>query len=99
MSSATIDTIVSGFPYQTLTPITGTPTFESLTILQRELKVNAMSVRTKRGTFRDCHLVLTYSPAMFSARSGNVAFDFDIPLHPGENPMIGWQGTEDEDEF
>jgi hypothetical protein len=64
--ASTINTasIVAGFPHQTLTRF-AEPTFDTLTVLQRELNSNAESVYSRRGNGLTGHLVLTTVVPMF----------------------------------
>jgi hypothetical protein len=71
MTSTT--SIVAGFPHQTLTRF-AEPTFDTLTVLQRELNSNAESVYSRRGNGLTGHLVLTYQPDLFTALPGHMPF-------------------------
>ena len=92
MSTTTpISTILPGFPFPVLTPIVGTPTYDSIKVLRRQLTANSSSVYSTRGDGISGHLILVLSPQDYIAQA-NVPFL--RPTHPGEDPNINGTGTE-----
>ena len=64
MSDTSIEKIVALFPIQTVKPIIGEPTYESLHELTTDIKANASSIPTTRGGGDLGHLILTVTPAV-----------------------------------
>ena len=81
MSDTSIEKIVALFPIQTVKPIIGEPTFESLNELTSDIKANASSIPTTRGGGDLGHLILTVSPAIYLTLSNNDVFN--VPPNPG----------------
>ena len=75
---------MENFPHQSLTPIVGKPTPQTLQILKSEIIANAMSVPSARGGGEHGHLCLVLS-ADEMARHTEVPFE--VPLHPGQPPV------------
>ena len=84
------DSITSGFPFPTISPIATigtTPSYTTLTIAQRELTANAFTVRTADGTGLHGHIVLVTTPAAFVTLTTSAANPLgvvhDAPGNPG----------------
>ena len=70
----------NNFEYPDLTPIDGTPTFNTLQQLIREIKANAMSVHSNLGGGSSGHLGLVINQLEYSSVT---PIFFIRPLHPG----------------
>ena len=57
------------FQYPDLTQIHGEPTYESLRVIQNQLKANARSVHTTLGGGQHGHLGLVLTPAQYALLS------------------------------
>jgi len=75
--------VTLGFPHAALTPLADM-TFQSLSLLQRELNANSSSVHSNRGDGLSGHLVLTCRPAEFATLISPAIFD--PPTNPGTPP-------------
>lgn len=78
---------ISGrFPYPVLTPFPdGTPTYQTLCLLHKEVNANAMAIPSRRGDGIQGHYALVVSEATYLTESGNIPF---IPPHnPGAEPV------------
>jgi hypothetical protein len=82
---STVDSIVAGFPFPTVTPIVGEPNYESIAALHLQLNANAASIQSHLGNGHLGLLYLTVSPAVYATLS-NVPFV--APLNPGPVPII-----------
>jgi hypothetical protein len=82
---STIDSIVEGFPFPTVTPIVGEPNYESIAALHLQLNANAASIHSHLGDGRLGLLHLTISPAVYATLS-DVAFV--PPVNPGPVPLF-----------
>jgi hypothetical protein len=71
------------FEYPELTKIHGEPTYESLKILQNELKTNSQTVHTVLGGANHGYLGIVLSPAQYAMIS---PVAFEEPEHPG--PLV-----------
>ena len=88
MTMTSIVKVTQYFNKVTLTPITSTPTHESIKILQTELNANAMSVPSDNAPFG--HLVLTKTATEYL----QIRIDpFEPPRNPGTGPTIA-QGAQ-----
>jgi hypothetical protein len=82
---STIESIVQGFPFPTVHPITGEPNYESIAALHLQLNANAASVQSHLGNGVLGLLHLTISPAVYATLS---AVPFVPPANPGPTPII-----------
>jgi hypothetical protein len=80
------ETVHQQFPHQELTALSTTenPNNAALTLLQKEINANAMSIPSVRGGGAHGHLALTMTPAAYLAISG---IAFAVPIHPGPAPI------------
>ena len=83
--TASIDSIVEGFPFPTVLPIVGEPNYESIAALNQQLNANAASVQSHLGNGVLGLLALTVSPAVYTTLS-QVAFV--PPANPGPVAII-----------
>jgi hypothetical protein len=81
----TIDSLVTGFPFPTVLPIVGEPTYESIAALHRQLNANAASIQSHLGDGLLGLLPLTVSAAVYNTLS---ATPFLAPVNPGAAPVI-----------
>ena len=80
-----LEKIVESFPYPTVPPIVGQPSYETIAELQLKLNTNAASIHSHRGNGRLGLLFLTVKPAVYNTQSTVV---FNPPTNPGQNPTI-----------
>ena len=83
MTNTTINKIVDGFPFPTITHINGQPTHEKIDEVNCYLNVNASSGQSDLGVRAHAHLALTILPAIWDTIS---VTQFVIPLIPGSTP-------------
>jgi hypothetical protein len=83
-SVPTVDTMIASFP-ETLEPIIGIPTYDSLSRLKAQLKINAATIPTLRGGGTHGYLAIVVSDAIY-AQISQVAFV--LPTNPGAHPAI-----------
>jgi hypothetical protein len=81
----TVETLVAGFPFPTVLPIVGEPTYESIATLHRDLNANAASIQSHLGNGQLGLLSLTVSPAVYATLSATA---FVAPVNPGPTPVI-----------
>ena len=74
----TSDKFIAHFPYQTVTPIIGTPTYIVISALDLQLNANATSVQSNLGDGLNGFLELTTTTAVYDAIS---ATPFVIPIN------------------
>ena len=84
--STTIDKFAEGFPYPTVTPITGLPNYETIADLHEQLNDNSSFVQSNLGGGAYGHLALTVTPAVFTTLAPTMPYI--IPVNPGANPVI-----------
>ena len=60
--AATVESLLESFPYPTFDPITGEPTYETITAVTRQLKANAASAHSELGGGSLGHLALIMTP-------------------------------------
>ena len=87
-SSTNVDYVNNFFEHPELTRIAGRPSYQTLTVMRRELKANACSVYSNLGGGAHGHLFLVTTPQQFAMVS-NVPFV--RPNHPG--PLVIPHGT------
>jgi hypothetical protein len=80
-SLTSVSKILAAFPVQTIPPIVGEPTYESVTELVDALRTNASEIRSPHGDDDLGHLILTMTPAAYQAIAGGIAFV--VPPNPG----------------
>jgi hypothetical protein len=78
----TVEYIISGMEYPTLTTINDCPTYESIHKICHQIYANASSVDSHRGGIND-HLGQIMSPATYMTVS---AAPFTTPPNPGQLP-------------
>ena len=69
--STNLQNISKSFPHHHLTPIHGTPTYESIQTLQTEINANACSVRLNLGGGMNGHLGLTIPDTEYTKQTGH----------------------------
>jgi hypothetical protein len=82
---ATIDTLVAGFPFPTISPIVGEPNYDSIATVHRLLNANSASIQSHLGNGRLGLLFLTVSPTVYNTLS---ATPFVPPVNPGPSPIV-----------
>ena len=80
-----IDKIVYGFPFPTIPPIVGTPTYNTIAEINLKLNSNSASVQSNLGCGTLGLLQLTVSPAVYNTLSST---PFIIPVNPGSVTII-----------
>ena len=90
-SVTTVEKYIETFPIPTLSRITGTPTYESVKVLNEELNANATSIVTTRGGGAHGCLALTISPAVYATLSETA---FVIPVLPDPVDPEGLTGPQ-----
>ena len=78
--ASTIEKIRDSFPFPTVEPIVGQPTYDAIKNLHQKLSTNAASVHSHLGNGRLGLLYLTVKPEIYNTLS-NV--QFDPPTNPG----------------
>ena len=91
-----IDNIVDGFPFPTIPPLVGNPTYNTIAEVNLKLSSNAASVQSNLGCGNLGLLQLNVSPALYNTLS---VTDFFVPVNPGSateipNNSTGSQITE-----
>jgi hypothetical protein len=82
-ATTTIDNVLSTFPYPSLSPITGVPTFETINDMVMHLKANAAAIQTDNGGGQLGFLGVMVSPVVYATLSDT---PFVVPPNPGPNP-------------
>ena len=82
---ATIDSIVTGFPFPSVLPIVGEPNYESIAALHRQLNASSASIQSHLRNAPLGLLQLTVSPAVYNTLSATA---FLPPVNPGPAPII-----------
>ena len=85
-----IDKIVDGFPFPTIPPIVGTPTYNTIAEVNLKLNSNSVSVQSNLGCGTLGLLQLTLSPTVYNTLS---ATHFIVPVNPGSVPIIPSNST------
>ena len=88
--STAIDKIVDGFPFPTIPPIVGTPTYNTIAEVNLKLNSNAASVQSNLGCGTLGFLQLTVSPAVYNTLSVTA---FVVTVNPGSSPDIPANST------
>ena len=88
--STTIDKIVYGFPFQTIPPIVGTPTYNTIAEVNLKLNSNPASIQSNLGCGTLGLLQLTVSPAVYNTFLSNA---FIVPINPGSVLIISANST------
>ena len=81
----TIDKIVDSFPFQTIDPVVGTPTYQTISEVHLKLNSNAASVHSNLGDGAVGLIYLTLSPAVYNTLSATV---FLAPVNPGASAVV-----------
>jgi hypothetical protein len=82
---ATIDSIVTGFPFPTVLLIVGEPNYKSIAALHQQLNANSASFQSHLGNGLLGLLQLTVSPTVYNTLSATA---FVPPVNPGPAPLI-----------
>ena len=82
--------IVDGFPFPTIPPIVGTPTYNTIVEVNLKLNSNAASVQSNLGCGTLGLLQLTVSPAVYNTFSSIALI---VPFNPGYVPIIPSNST------
>ena len=80
----TIDNVMSTFPYPSLSPINGVPTFETINDMVTNLKANAAAIHTDNGGGQFGFLALMVSPTVYATLTNE---PFIVPANPGPTPV------------
>ena len=80
-----IDKIVDGFPFPTIPPIVGTPTYNTIAEVNLKLNSNAASVQSNLGCGTLDLLQTKFSPAIYNTLS---YIAFIVPVNPGSETII-----------
>jgi hypothetical protein len=90
MSSTNDFKITENFPYKTIAPIVGQPTYEAIKELHLKLNENAVKVHSNLGNGLLGYLGVTVTPAIYNTLS---AQPFTIPPNPGTAPVFPVDAT------
>ena len=85
-----IDKIVDVFPFPTIPPIVGTPTYNTIAEVNLKLNSNSTFVQSNLGCGILGLLELTVSPAVYNNLSVTA---FVVPVNPGSVPIIPSNST------
>ena len=80
-----IDKIVDCFPFPTITPIVGNPTYNTIAEINLKLNSNSASVQSNLGCGTLGLLQLNVSPAIYNTLS---VTPFVLLVNPGSVPII-----------
>ena len=86
----TIDEVVDGFTFPTIPPNIGTPTYNTIAVVNLKLNPNADSVQSKLSCGTLGLLQLTVSPAKYNTF---LSITFIVPINPGSEPIIPANST------
>ena len=86
-----IDKIKAGFIHHQLTPIIELPTYDTISLLQRETNTNNATFYSGSGNGTLGMLRVSISETKYSILSGGVSFG--IPVHPGDFTKTTGIGT------
>ena len=87
---SSIDTIVEGFPFQTINLILGDPKYKKIAEVHIKLNSNAFSVHSNLGNSTLVLLYLTLSPAAYATLSDTASV---VSVNPGAAPVIPTSST------
>ena len=79
------DKIVDGFPFPTIPPIVGTPTYNTIAEVNLKLNSNSASVQSNLGCGTLGLLQLTVSPAVYNTFP---SIAFIVTVNPSSEPII-----------
>ena len=85
-----IDKIMDGFPFPTIAPIVGTPTYNTISEVSLKLNSNSASVHSYLGCGTLGLLQLTVLPVVYNTLSVTT---FVIPISPCSSPDIPANST------
>ena len=85
-----IDNIVDGFPFPTIPPIVGNPTYNTIAEVNLKLNSNSASVESNLGCGTLGLLQLTVSPAVYNTLSSTT---FIMPINTRSVPIISANST------
>ena len=85
-----IEKIVDGFPFPTIPPIFGTPTYNTISKVNLKLNSNSASVQSNLGCGTLGLLQITVSPAVYNTLS---ITPFIVPVNPGSVTIIPANST------
>ena len=80
-----IEKTVDGFPFPTIPPIVGNPTYNTISEVNLKLNSNAASVQSNLGCSTLGLLQLTVSSAVYNTLSVTT---FVVPVNPGSAPIF-----------
>ena len=85
-----IDKIVDGFKFPTIPPISGTPTYHTISEVNLKLNSNSASVQSNLSCGTLGLIQLIVSPALYNTLSVTT---FDVNVNPGSSPDIPANST------
>ena len=89
--TSSVEKVKDTFPFLSVEPIVGQPTYDSIRALHKKLNANAASVNSHLGNGRLGLLYLTVTPAVYRTLSDR---EFRPPQNPGPTANIPQQGTQ-----
>ena len=89
--TSSVEKIRDSFPFLTIDPIVGQPTYESIKELQKKLNANAASIHSHLGNGRLGLLYLTVTPEVYNTLSDT---EFIPPINPGPHVDYPEEGTQ-----
>jgi hypothetical protein len=91
MPNTDAEKVVDGFPHLTVSPINDVPNYESISLLNLQLNVNAASVQSNLGDGLLGLLYLTMTPVEYNALSVTKFFP---PENPDAAPTVPYATTD-----
>jgi hypothetical protein len=88
--TANVESIVNGFPHNTISPVIGMPTYATISKVNLPLNANPASVTSDHGNGTLRLLALTLTPAVYNTLSDT---PFEVLINPGPNPAIPANAT------
>ena len=85
-----INKIVDSFPFPTIPPIVGTPTYNTIAKVNLKLNSNSASIQSNLGCGTLGLLQLTVSPVVYNTLS---SLPFIVPINHGSVPIIPANST------
>lgn len=86
-----VDKVKVSFPFLSVEPIIGQPTYDSIRELNKKLNANAASVYSHLGNGKLGLLYLTVTPEVYNTLSD---VPFEVPTNPGPTVEYPGNGTQ-----
>ena len=89
--TTSVETVLDSFPKQTITPIEGLPTYETIKLVNDELSANAASVHSTLGGGNHGYLGITVTTAVYATISNTSFASPTMPTQPNTDGLTGPQ--------